>query len=653
MRKLTLFLGMAVVACCSVFAQQSASDLFISEYCEYNQTVSTPQYFNHYIEIYNGTGKAVDMSKYQLWRSMNASGWNNNNGVVVAPPTLKGILENNKTFVITRPNTSAAPISIAADSAQSWSFLNISGDDAVGLAKDDGTGTFVLIDLIGSETVDPGEYWSVAGEANGTQNRTIVRKPTTCGPTTDWSLSAGTTADNSQWIVFPQNDISNINQHTSLCNGVEMPDTTTVPPTEMKKLKLSALFIGNSYTYYNDLPILIDKLANTVGDTLKHSESFPGGYTLQQHYALPATQTALKAKNYDYVVLQEQSQRPATDSTSFFKYALMLDSIRNIYSPCGQTMYYMTWGRKFGDSNNCSTLPEVCTYEGMDSLLNLRYRMAQEKTGALISPVGAVRNYLRKNHPEIELYESDNSHPSPAGSFVSAVTFYTAMFKKDPMLTTYNFSIGESIAKIIKESVKTVVFDSLNSWNTYAPGADSTISININSPLTTDTLTVSETFTAEANISTSKGTISEVLFFLNGTKVGTKTEGPYQIELTSVLTGFNSLIVKVVNSEGGVNFQRVNFYVEKKSTIGIESFSQTKRPFTFFPNPAETVLNIEMDDSFQSGSFSIFNLSGQVVKNGVLASKMNVCDISGLQPNEYIVQVKVDDQLFSEKIIKK
>ena len=191
----------------AVIAQQNAADLFISEYCEYNQTATTPQYFNHYIEIYNGTGDTVDLSKYQLWRSLNATGWNNNAGVAVAPLQLRGKLANNKTYVITRPSTISNPISIAADSAQSWSFLNISGDDAIGLAKDDGTGTYKLIDLFGSETIDPGDGWPVSGIANATMNHTLVRKPTVCGPSTDWTAAMGTNTDDSQWIVLAQNDI--------------------------------------------------------------------------------------------------------------------------------------------------------------------------------------------------------------------------------------------------------------------------------------------------------------------------------------------------------------------------------------------------------------------------------------------------------------
>ncbi|HYX09220.1 MAG TPA: lamin tail domain-containing protein [Bacteroidales bacterium] len=195
--------------------QAQTSDLFISEYCEWNHKATDPQTFNHYIEIYNGTGQTVDMTKYQLWRAQNGQGWNFDGVTNFDPLTLKGTLENGKTYVIARP--ASDNITIASDTAQTWSHLNISGDDAIGLAEDDGTGNFVLIDVIGEPDNDPGSYWPVGDSANGTMNHTLVRKASVCAPTTDWAKSAGTNAGNSEWIVHGENDTSDINQHTCDC----------------------------------------------------------------------------------------------------------------------------------------------------------------------------------------------------------------------------------------------------------------------------------------------------------------------------------------------------------------------------------------------------------------------------------------------------
>lgn len=537
---------------------QNSTDLIISEYCEYNQTVSTPNYFNHYVEIYNGTGVDVDMSKYQLWRSFNAFGWNNNAGVFVTPITLQGVLPSGKTYVITRENLVATPNTLAAVAAQTCSYMNISGDDAIGLAKNDGSDNFVVIDLVGSQLVDPGEGWVVAGVSLATQNHTLVRKPAVCNPTTDWALSAGTNTTNSQWMVLAQNDISDINRHTCDCGGEVIIDNGN-------HKKYSALFIGNSYTYYFDMPKLVNSIANSVQDTLITSQSTIGGYFLDQHFTNVDTRNLLSSKVYDFVVLQEQSVRPALDSATtaykFFQYSQKLDSVAKVFSPNSQTIYYMTWGRKFGDATNCPTNPNVCTYQKMDSMLRVRYRMAQVETGSLISPVGAVRNYLIKNFPEIELYDADNSHPSAAGSFVSAMTFYTTIFQKDPTVTSYDFTIGNANATIIREAVKAVVFDSLSYWNSYKTAQEIDLKVEISKPLITDEINQNSTLTAQANVTSSTLTVSEVAFYYNGVLVGTKSSAPYQIDLLAQKAGANALLVVATASNGDKISSTLNFNV--------------------------------------------------------------------------------------------
>lgn len=537
---------------------QNSTDLIISEYCEYNQTVSTPNYFNHYVEIYNGTGVDVDMSKYQLWRSFNAFGWNNNAGVLVTPITLQGVLPSGKTYVITRENLIATPNTLAAVAAQTCSYMNISGDDAIGLAKNDGSGNFVVIDLVGSQLVDPGEGWVVAGVSLATQNHTLVRKPAVCNPTTDWALSAGTNATNSQWMVLAQNDISDINRHTCDCGGEVIIDNGN-------HKKYSALFIGNSYTYYFDMPKLVNSIANSVQDTLITSQSTIGGYFLDQHFTNVDTRNLLSSKVYDFVVLQEQSVRPALDSATtaykFFQYSQKLDSVAKVFSPNSQTIYYMTWGRKFGDATNCPTNPNVCTYQKMDSMLRVRYRMAQVETGSLISPVGAVRNYLIKNFPEIELYDPDNSHPSAAGSFVSAMTFYTTIFQKDPTVTSYDFTIGNANATTIREAVKAVVFDSLSYWNSYKTAQEIDLKVEISKPLITDEINQNSTFTAQANVTSSALTVSEVAFYYNGVLAGKLTSAPYQINLLAQKSGANALLVLAKATNGDEMSTVLNFNV--------------------------------------------------------------------------------------------
>ena len=200
------------------------------------------------------------------------------------------------------------------------------------------------------------------------------------------------------------------------------------------------LFIGNSYTYVNDLPGTVRTLALGCGDTLNFEQSTPGGCTFQNHLSNAATTSLIAQGGWDNVILQEQSQLPSFPITDVqsqcFPFAQQLcDLIRNS-TPDAGIVFYMTWGRKNGDATNCAAYPPLCTYEGMDSLLYWRYLQMAEDNHAAVSPVGRVWHVLRDNHPEIELYSSDESHPSVAGTYAAAVTFYTILFKKSPMCTS-------------------------------------------------------------------------------------------------------------------------------------------------------------------------------------------------------------------------
>lgn len=233
------------------------------------------------------------------------------------------------------------------------------------------------------------------------------------------------------------------------------------------------LFIGNSYVYTNDLPNAIKTIALGCGDTLEYSQSTPGGCTFHQHLSNTTTMNYVNAGGWDKVILQEQSQLPSFPigqvQNECFPYAQQLcQQIRHV-TPSTGIVFFMTWGRKNGDASNCANYPPLCTYEGMDSLLYWRYMQMAEDNSAIVSPVGRVWHVIRDNHPEIELYSSDESHPSVAGTYAAAVTFYTILFRKSPSCITNNLTVDAATAQIIRETVQTVVFDSLDFWYQYAP----------------------------------------------------------------------------------------------------------------------------------------------------------------------------------------
>ena len=101
---------------------------------------------------------------------------------------------------------------IQAECDQEFTFLS-NGDDVFALTQ---AVTGLVLDIIGVVGDDPGNGWDVAGVSNATQNHTLVRKCSVLKGDTSWANSAGTDPVNSQWIVLPQNDWSNLGFH-NLC----------------------------------------------------------------------------------------------------------------------------------------------------------------------------------------------------------------------------------------------------------------------------------------------------------------------------------------------------------------------------------------------------------------------------------------------------
>ncbi|HRI41145.1 MAG TPA: SGNH/GDSL hydrolase family protein, partial [Bacteroidia bacterium] len=137
------------------------------------------------------------------------------------------------------------------------------------------------------------------------------------------------------------------------------------------------LFIGNSYVAVNDLPNQLRNFCLAAGDTLIVDSSAPGGYTFEAHSTDATTLQKIAAGGWDFVILQEQSQRPAFPPSQVeqevYPFAQVLDSLIHVSNPCAKTVFFMTWGRKYGDQSNCAFYPMICTYEGMQMRLRESY----------------------------------------------------------------------------------------------------------------------------------------------------------------------------------------------------------------------------------------------------------------------------------------
>lgn len=403
------------------------------------------------------------------------------------------------------------------------------------------------------------------------------------------------------------------------------------PKTSKGGDTLRTLFVGNSYTYYNNMPQIVASLASASGDHLIFSSSAPGGYTLKQHSTNSTTTALINQGNWDFVVLQGQSQLPsfpdAQVQADVFPYAQALDNMIKSADSCTKTVFYMTWGRKNGDANNCAFFPPLCTYEGMDSLLQLRYTMMADSNNAVLSPVAKVWRNLRNNHPGIELYDADESHPSLKGSYAIAVSFYTLLFKKNPLGNTYSGGLSSSEATIIQQTVKDVVFDSLNLWYSFYPSVQAAFSFSQNG----NTLSFQNT--------SLHGSRFQWLF---GDGDTSSAQHP-----THTYTSSGNYNVKLITSrchDHDTAVQQINV-----SSTGIETSGENDRHVRLFPNPAKSTVRISA--SLPVHEIQVYDVAGRLLQNWMPQSNELIFSVAGFAPGIYLIKIKAGNKFIRQRLV--
>ena len=221
-----------------------------------------------------------------------------------------------------------------------------------------------------------------------------------------------------------------------------------------KERKAKVLFIGNSYTYYNDMPKIFEAIAKEQGADVEVFSVTKGGYTLEQLSDVndehgKRADELLKKESFDLVFLQEQSHRPISAPDLFIQGAKALASKTKANG--ASVILYQTWGRNKGN-------PDLEKFgkdtRDMAEKLAVSYENAAKELGCGISRVGYAFLRVFENHPEIEIYAPDGSHSNVAGSYLAALCHYNTAYGEDATKVSYNHGLDECVANILKEAAK-------------------------------------------------------------------------------------------------------------------------------------------------------------------------------------------------------
>ena len=238
--------------------------------------------------------------------------------------------------------------------------------------------------------------------------------------------------------------------------------------------EIRVLFLGNSYTYVNDLPKIIKDIAINEGKVFTYESVTPGGCTLFQHLDSQTSMSKIRQGNWDYVILQEQSQLPVIDyyrhNTLKPSYKSLHDSIM-LYNPKAKVVGYMTWGLRyggqqcvnFGDGLYCSA--NFVDFNHMQDSLTAAYCENAYATNSYVAPVGEAWKSALAAEPSLVLHSSDNSHPSYDGSYLAACVFYSVFWNKSSVGIYHDKQIDGTKAELLQTISDEVFFNNLEKWN--------------------------------------------------------------------------------------------------------------------------------------------------------------------------------------------
>lgn len=215
-----------------------------------------------------------------------------------------------------------------------------------------------------------------------------------------------------------------------------------------KQDSLKVLFVGNSYTYFNNLPQIVSVISDSSKTKIVTKKSTAGGARLSQHWLGERglkTKKIIENGDFDIVVLQGFSMSSINEPDSLRKYVKSFSDF--IRKNNAKPYLYLTWARE-----------KVPQYQ---KIINEVYLDAATESNAVLVNVGKAWELAKKLRPGINLFQPDGSHPTQLGTFLTSCVFVATILNEIPnnSIQTYYFTDkdGESI-ELMRLSSLDVIF---------------------------------------------------------------------------------------------------------------------------------------------------------------------------------------------------
>ncbi len=390
------------------------------------------------------------------------------------------------------------------------------------------------------------------------------------------------------------------------------------------------LFIGNSFTYMNDVPGLTKGLADAAGFPFAFQMWAPGGISVgdvaqgtSAHMNNPVVFDMIRGTHWDYVSLQDNQGRFIYGGGRFPDTAVskviaghkkIRDSVR-FYSSCAQMLWFAGWGPQSGYP------PYASTGFGLIDNIYQNYLYLQDSLGHTIVPIGKAWVRGTDSLPSSDLWGPDSVHESLGGAYLTAATIFCSIYRIDPTNINFTGGLDSSVARMYRKIAFKTVSDSFLS--------DAPI---VNTPTIT--------FTAGTLTTTISSAYTFYRWYRNGVLFDSGTSN---IEHVTIVDGCYQVEVTTTR---GCTYRSI----ETCASIPNSIEQVNNSTITLQPIPAHDQLMINLG-TLNEATLSITDLSGRELIRKNLTGQSNNIDVSQMPGGIYLAKFIVNNGEFTRKIV--
>lgn len=369
------------------------------------------------------------------------------------------------------------------------------------------------------------------------------------------------------------------------------------------------LFIGNSMTYFNDMPMLFESMANEKGKNVAVQMYAPGGTGFVNHVNDSNVYSLFQNNIWDTVVLQPGTGESAGASwpvnTTIQRGKQLQDSIKK-YSPCAKIiLYQIPYG--VPSETTYGTYFQVQT-QIRDSISKLADNMHVS-----FAPAGECARQHYTALQDLLLHNSYNDvHPNLNGSYLVACTMFCTLFQEPISGIAFNGGVSAANAAYFQGIADNVVLPHKSDWriNTF----------NLHAEFTFNTLG------GLVNFGNASANYTSVLWDFGDGETSTDNSPSHQYTTTG-----DKLVTLTVTKDGCTDTFTKLISI---TSLGVNTFLNQDN--VIFPTLATDKITFQGKDNY---SFTVYSVQGQKLVSGEKTSYQYHLDVSQYSEGVYLIKL--------------